>query len=118
MSVHNVYDCQIKQGQAAIVTAGAPLQTIPTWHPQLAAVEKPAGTWYMLAQYGRCYGVITLIRRGDELGYRLDTWAIAPADRQPVGYYLTLRAAAEAAHARFLRGHGQPGAPNEVRKPV
>ena len=77
-----------------------------TWHPMLAAVEQEPGLWHMVAQYDNTYGVIELVRRGPEVGYKATTWAETPEARQLVGYYRTLSGACEAAHQPFVSGHG------------
>jgi hypothetical protein len=79
------------------------------WHPLLAAVEGPAGTWTMRAPDGAPYGVIRALELGGERGYRAVTWAVESRDRQLIGYYRTLRAAAMATHRRYLAGHGPRG---------
>jgi len=76
------------------------------WHPLLAAVEGPVGTWVMTAPDGARYGIIRQLELGGERGYRAVTWAEASHERQLVGYYRTLRAAAMAAHRRYLASHG------------
>jgi len=76
------------------------------WHPLLAAVEGPVGTWTMTAPDGSPYSVIRLLELGGEQGYRAVTWAERSDERQLVGYYRTLRAAAMAAHRRYLASHG------------
>ena len=64
----------------------------------------------MMAQYGRCYGVIRLLEVGGERGYRAVTWAEQSRDRELIGYFRTLRAAAAAAHTRYLETHApRPG---------
>jgi hypothetical protein len=60
----------------------------------------------MTAPDGSPYGIIRLLELGGEQGYRAVTWAEQSADRQLVGYYRSLRAAAMAAHRRYLSGHG------------
>jgi len=81
------------------------------WHPLLAAVEGPVGTWTMTAPDGGRYAVIRMLRIGGETGYRAVTWAERSPDRQLIGYYRPLRAAAAAAHRRYLAGHGPRGLP-------
>lgn len=76
------------------------------WHPLLAAEEDPVGTWTMRSPDGAPYGVIRLLEIGGERGYRAVTWAERSEDRELVGYYRTLRAAAMAAHRRHLASHG------------
>lgn len=87
----------------------------PHWHPLLAAVELEPGCWHMQDDYARPYGVIRLLRINGEAGYRVVTWAERSEDRELIGYFRTLRAAAMAAHRRFVRSHGQTGAPNGTR---
>lgn len=80
-----------------------------SWHPILAAVEVEVGTWQMVAQYGRVYAIVRLLEIGGERGYRVVTWAERSEDRNLVGYYRTLRAAAERAHGHFVKSHGSDG---------
>ena len=83
------------------------------WHPVLAAVEGPSGTWTMTAPDGRAYAVIVLLELGGERGYRVVTWAEQSEDRRLVGYRTTLQAASWIAHRRYLAAHGSSGfAPN------
>ena len=76
------------------------------WHPVLACEEYKPGQWVMIPQEGQPYAMIMLVRHGDEVGYRVDTWAQQPRDRTLIGYYTKLRAAAAAGHERFTRGKG------------
>ena len=81
------------------------------WHPIMNAAERQVGTWLMVGPLNRPYGTITIVRRGQECGYRAT--AIEGQSAQIIGYYRTLRAAADAAHGRFVstRGpHGKPAA--------
>lgn len=64
----------------------------------------------MLAQYERAYAMIMLLRIGDEVGYRVTTWAENPDDARVLGYFTKLRAAAKAGYDHFLAGHSSPGA--------
>jgi hypothetical protein len=81
------------------------------WHPILAASEDKPGVWRMIDPMGRCYGVIRLIEIGGERGYRAVSWADRSEDRELIGYYRSLRAAAAAAHGSFVRSHGMQGPP-------
>lgn len=72
------------------------------WHPLLAAVEYEPGQWTLTGQLGP-YAVVRLLEVGGELGYRAVTHS---EPRQLIGYYRTLRAACEAAHAAYVRAHG------------
>ena len=74
------------------------------WHPVLAAVETSPGEWIMTGDVGRKYAVIRLLELGGERGYRAVTWAERSEDRELIGYYRTLRAAAGAAHKQWLSG--------------
>lgn len=80
------------------------------WHPLLAARETEPGVWYMIDTTEKCYGIIRILRRGGELGYRAVTWAQASEDRQLIGYYRSLRAACEATHQRLIHS-AAPGGP-------
>jgi hypothetical protein len=82
------------------------------WHPILSAVETEPGTWLMVAQFGEVYGIVRLIEVGGERGYRVTTAAEKRQDRRLVGYFTTLRGAAQAAHARWVRQHGPNGGSN------
>ena len=75
------------------------------WHPLLAAREVEPGHWVMVDPHERAYGDIRFVRRGSEVGYRAVTWAEQSADRELIGYYRTLRAAAKATHSLFVRSH-------------
>lgn len=77
---------------------------VSQWHPLLAAVEPEPGVWVMVAQYGEQYGVIRMVRRGSEVGYRADLGA--EGERGLVGYFRTLRAACVAVHRRWIAAHG------------
>lgn len=84
----------------------------PGWHPILAAVELEPGCWELVSQYGTRYAVIRLLEMGGERGYRAVTWAESSADRELIGYYRTLRAAAKAGHDRWLRSLSRAGGVN------
>lgn len=71
-----------------------------------AAIEAEPGVWYMVDSRDECYGIIRFLTIGGEGGYRVVTWARTSRERQLIGYFTSLRAAAAAAHARFLREHG------------
>jgi hypothetical protein len=79
----------------------------PVWHPVLAAMESEPGQWIMIDTTNKRYGLIRLLRIGGEWGYRSVTWAERSEDRRLIGYFTSLRAAAEAAHGDFLREHGR-----------
>ena len=77
------------------------------WHPILAAQEREPGVWSMVAQYNREYGTVRFIRRGDELGYRVED-----EHGNIIGYYRTLLAATFAAHRNYLSALTPGGAIN------
>lgn len=79
-----------------------------TWHPILAAREVGPGRWYMISELDHPYGLIVLVRRGDERGYRADRTEKDGAVTERVGYYRSLKAATWHVHAAFLRSHGAP----------
>lgn len=87
----------------------------PGWHPMLSAVEREPGCWELTSQHGTRYAVIRLLEIGGERGYRVVTWAPRSADRELIGYYRTLRAAAAAGHRRWLRSLSRPGGINGAR---
>ena len=59
----------------------------------------------MLDQYRRPYAMIDILRRGDEVGYRVTTWEQRSADRRLLGYFTKLRTAAATGHQAFLATH-------------
>jgi hypothetical protein len=80
----------------------------PVWHPLLAAVETTPGHWVMLDGVDKPYGVIDLVKRGDELGYRANRVDATETVTLQVGYFRTLRTSAWEIHRAFLRAHGAP----------
>jgi hypothetical protein len=52
-----------------------------------------------------------MVRRGEELGYRSETWAPEPDLCDLVGYYRTPRAATKAAQMCCVASLGNPGPP-------
>ena len=91
-----------KQQDAFDALARARRSYLQDWHPVLAAVEVAPGEWVMTGDVNRKYGVIRLIEIAGERGYRAVTWAERSEDRQLIGYYRTLRAAAAATHRQWL----------------
>jgi hypothetical protein len=65
----------------------------------------------MLDGFDQPHALIQIVRRGPEVGYKAVTWAAEAADRQLIGYYLTLRAATKASHMRYVRSLGNQGPP-------
>ncbi|WP_157509590.1 hypothetical protein [Leifsonia sp. Root4] len=80
------------------------------WFPILAAVENPTGTWKMIDTLGSCYGLIRIMRRGDEVYYKAQTWAEHENGRRVLGHFRTLQQACNATHQALL-ARGVPGAP-------
>lgn len=74
------------------------------WHPLLACHEVEPGQWVMVDPYDRPYGLIRLVRRGGELGYRAER-RMKYDSTHLVGYYRTLRAAATSTHRAFIADH-------------
>ncbi|MEJ3406061.1 hypothetical protein WDJ51_15105 [Rathayibacter sp. YIM 133350] len=72
------------------------------WHPILAAHEPTAGRWELRDESGRRYGLVVIVRRGGEVGYRAED-----AAGELIGHYTNLRAACREVHNRFVRAHGE-----------
>jgi hypothetical protein len=79
-----------------------------TWHPILATREPSPGVWQMVDDLEHHYALIRLVRRGDELGYRVDRTDAAGSVTGLVGFYTTLMTATYEAHMAFVRSHGAP----------
>jgi hypothetical protein len=77
------------------------------WHPILAAVEGPTGTWRMVDPAGREYGTIEIRRvmNGADVRYK------AIRRGEVIGWSTTLREAAARIHSAYLRAHGPSGQP-------
>ncbi|WP_137843873.1 hypothetical protein [Microbacterium sp. 2FI] len=77
------------------------------WHPLLAAVEGPTGTWRLVDTLGMEYGSVEIRRvmNGTEVRYRA-SWG-----GEVLGWASTLREACERVHAAYLQAHGPGGAP-------
>ena len=89
------------------------------WHPILAAVEGPTGTWRLVDPQGREYGRVELrrvrTRRADAAPSAADTASALP-DAVPryratwqgelLGWATTLRHACERVHGAYVRAHG------------
>lgn len=78
-----------------------------TWHPLLAAVEGPTGTWTLTDAEGRTYGSIEIRRvmNGADVRYR------ASFRGEVIGWSTSLKLACEKVHQAFLRAHGPGGGP-------
>jgi hypothetical protein len=81
------------------------------WHPILNTRESTPGTWDLHGPVDEVYATITLVRRGDELGYRI---TVNPDDAPPfvLGYHRTLMSACRAAHTWFTSTRGPHGIPH------
>ena len=80
----------------------------PVWHPIQAAREVSPGRWFMVAQFGVPYGEITLVKRGDQRGYRADRTDETGTVIATIGNFTTLRRSAWEVHSAYLRSHGAP----------
>jgi hypothetical protein len=80
---------------------------LENWHPILAAVEGPTGTWRMLDGLGKQYGTIEIRR---VMG-NTDTRYRVMFRGEVIGWATSLRLACEQVHAAFLRAHGPRGGP-------
>jgi len=78
---------------------------VAEWHPIIAAVEGPTGTWRMIDPSGREYGRVELrrIMNGSDVRYK----AIWRGD--VIGWATSLRLACERIHIAYLRAHGPQG---------
>ena len=81
------------------------------WHPLLATIEVTPGSWELRDHLNRTYGVVRIIRRGGEIGYKVE-FIDADGGRHLVGYRTNLAASCLHVHWRFLASHGPGGAPN------
>lgn len=77
----------------------------------MQASEYEPGKWVIFDIHEKPFGMIDFVRRGDERGYKATLWAQQSDQRQLVGYYRNLRAAAMAIHTLKTRvgvPHGHP----------
>lgn len=82
------------------------------WHPILQAREYQPGRWVMEDTLGRPYALIDIIRRGDEVGYKVTAWK---QDAGPVlGYFTNLAASAAHAHERWINRGVPSGSANHT----
>jgi len=84
---------------------------VADWHPILNAVESRVGTWTMVGPLDAPYAVVTTVRRGGELGYRVTTYPDGE-DAVVIGYFRTFRAGCKAAHSWFTSTRGPSGRPH------
>jgi hypothetical protein len=82
-----------------------------SWHPLLATVEPKAGVWEMHDGTGRVYGLIRIIRMGEEVGYKAE-YVNRDGFRDLVGYRTNLAAACLHVHWRFISDHAPRGGVN------
>lgn len=77
------------------------------WHPIMAAVEGPTGTWRMIDPQDREYGVIEIRRvmNGEQVAYRVTMRG------EVIGWAHTLRLACHKVHVTYLATMGNPGPP-------
>lgn len=75
----------------------------PEWHPIMSLVEYEPGRWLFQDTFDRPQALVDFVRRGDELGYRVTSWTQNAEDRELVGYFRNLRAAAAAANQHYIR---------------
>lgn len=68
----------------------------------MSAREYEPGRWVMFDSFEKPYALIDIIRRGDEVGYRVTTWKQEPAERKVLGYFTTLAASASSAHGQWI----------------
>jgi hypothetical protein len=80
---------------------------VENWHPILAAVEGPTGTWRMLDGLGKQYGTIEIRRVMNNTDSRYRVMFRGDV----IGWATSLRLACEQVHAAFLRAHGPRGGP-------
>jgi len=66
------------------------------WSPLMLLSEPEAGVWLVNGQH-QPYAIIRIIRRGDEVGYRVNAWTPQTGDGEVVGYWRTLEASARQA---------------------
>lgn len=77
------------------------------WHPIMAAVEGPTGTWRMIAPDGEEYGVIEIRRvmNGEQVMYK------ATRRGEVLGWSTTLRLACQKVHGAYLAAMMPGGGP-------
>jgi len=80
---------------------------VSEWHPIMAAVQGPTGTWRMIDAQGREYGVIEIRRvmNGEQVAYRANFRV------EVIGSAHTLRLACHKIHVAYLATMGNPGPP-------
>lgn len=99
-----------RDGVAAVARARGSYRS--GWHPLNSAIEVEPGVWWMVAQYGDRYAIIRLLEIGGERGYRVVTGEEASGQRRLIGYFRTLRTAAERGHKHWLAMQARPGGVN------
>ena len=81
------------------------------WHPVLATIEGPRGSFALLDGEGHPVAEIVLVRRGSEYGYRAGVLSRADEDTVVVGYFTALLPAVKAAHVRVVSSYAHQGGP-------
>jgi hypothetical protein len=81
------------------------------WHPILSTREVEPGVWQLVDNLGVIYAIVTLVKRGDQRGYRSESYAPERADRRLIGYYTRLLPAVKSAHMWFVASRGPTGIP-------
>lgn len=72
------------------------------WHPILSLREYRTGQWALVVYGELTWALISLVRRGDELAYKVTSVALEESARELHGYRGNLRAAAELAQQTYL----------------
>lgn len=77
------------------------------WHPIMAAVGGPTGTWRMVDPQGNVYGTMEIRRvmDGEDVRYK------AVRHGEVIGWSTSLRDACARVHSAYLRAHGPSGGP-------
>lgn len=75
------------------------------WHPVMATVENPGGTWRLIDSLGHEYGRVEIRRTVDGIRYR------AEHQGELIGWGTTLLESCDRVHAAFLAAHGPQGGP-------
>ena len=76
------------------------------WHPIMSVDEISPGEWIMRDGQNKPYGIIRIVRRAGQVGYRADMWPEVEGEVLLVGYFTKLKAAAKAVHTRHIANIG------------
>jgi hypothetical protein len=85
---------------------------LASWHPILSAHETQPGVWDLIGPMSVPYATVTLVRRGEELGYRATYLPASGSGSELVGYYRTLLHASKRAHLAWVASCGPQRGPN------